>query len=506
MSVTIRDVMTDPALFGGQFGGDTWAAWRALLSGFYGLPLDDGEAQHWHALTDRESAPQSARDELWLVVGRRGGKSNAAALLAVFEACFKDHRDALAPGEVATTRVMAADRAQARSVFRYISGLMHANPMLERLIVREDRESIELSNRAVIEVGTASFRTTRGYTFAAVIADEVAFWRSDDSANPDSEIIAAVRPGLATLDGKLIALSSPYARRGELWENYRRHYGKASPILVAQAPSRTMNPSLPERVVTEAMERDPASAAAEYLAEFRTDVEGFVTREAVEGCTVPGRIELPPVAGERYTAFVDPSGGSKDAFTLAIAHQSDGVAVVDAIRAQKPPFSPEAVVKDFAGLLKEYRITKVVGDRYGGEFPRELFRKQGIAYKLSDRPKRDLYRDMLPLLNSGRVELLDNGRLQNELTSLERRTSRAGKDSIDHPPNGHDDVVNSVAGCIIEAAKPKAVPRVRRMGDSISSGSNSGSSVLDRIAQGQKASGRLASTRRSFLRDVDGFG
>ena len=216
--ITIRDLMTDSALFGDQFGGDSFTAWRALLAGFYGLELSEDELPHWQELTGRESAPEAAHDELWLAIGRRGGKTQNAALLAVYEACFNDHSDRLSPGEVATVLCLAADRKQARSVFRYITGLMNGNPMLSRLIVKESAETLELSNRAVIEVGTASFRATRGYTFAAVIADEVAFWRSEDSANPDFEILNAVRPGLATLDGPLIALSSPYSRRGALWD------------------------------------------------------------------------------------------------------------------------------------------------------------------------------------------------------------------------------------------------------------------------------------------------
>jgi hypothetical protein len=40
--------------------------------------------------------------------------------------------------------------------------------------------------------------------------------------------------------------------------------------------------------------------------------------------------------------------------------------------------------------------TTVVGDRYGGEWPRERFRKHGIDYRVSDKPRSDLYRDMLP--------------------------------------------------------------------------------------------------------------
>ena len=463
MSVTIRGAMTDPALFGGQFGGESFSAWRALLAGFYGLPLDDAEAQHWRTLTARESAPESAHDELWLVVGRRGGKSQSAALLAVYEAAFQDYRDRLSPGEVATVMVLAADRRQARSVFRYVSGLLHANPMLERMIEAEDRESISLTNRTAIEVHTASFRAVRGYTVACCIADEVAYWRSEESANPDHEILNAIRPAMATLGGKLVALSSPYARRGALWDAYKRYHGKDSPILVAQAPSRTMNPTLPQRIVDQAMERDPSAAAAEYGAQFRSDVETFVSREAVDACTVPGRHELPPISGVQYRAFTDPSGGSKDKFTLAITHREGEVVVVDAIRARKPPFSPEAVVDEFCEFLKQYRINAVTGDRYAGEWPREQFKKRGINYQVADRPKSDLYRDLLPLLNSGRIELPENDQLQRELIGLERRTSRAGKDSIDHGPGAHDDIVNAVAGGIIEHEKKRAIPRVRSL-------------------------------------------
>ena len=85
MSVTIRDLMTDPELFGDQFAGDSFIAWRSLLAGFYGLPLSDGELTHWQELTARESASERAHNELWLVVGRRGGKTQNAALLAVYE-------------------------------------------------------------------------------------------------------------------------------------------------------------------------------------------------------------------------------------------------------------------------------------------------------------------------------------------------------------------------------------------------------------------------------------
>jgi hypothetical protein len=125
---------------------------------------------------------------------------------------------------------------------------------------------------------------------------------------------------------------------------------------------------------------------------------------------------------------------------------------LDAVREVRPPFSPEAVVRDFAATLKMFGLSKVSGDRYAGEWPRERFSEHGVAYELSDRPKSDIYRDALPLLNSAKVELLDLPRLAGQLCNLERRTSRGGRDSIDHPPGGHDDVANAAMGALLLAS------------------------------------------------------
>jgi hypothetical protein len=217
---------------------------------------------------------------------------------------------------------------------------------------------------------------------------------------------------------------------------------------VAQGASRTFNPTLPQSVVDRAMERDPAHARAEFGAEFRTDIESFVSVEAVQACVARGIYERPPRQGLSYAAFTDPSGGSADSFTLAVGHHEPAaqITALDAVREVKPPFSPENVCKEFSTLLKTYGVSKVTGDRYAGEWPCEQFAKFGIAYEPSPKPKSDLYLDALALINSRRLDLLDHPRLVAQLTGLERRTARSGKDSIDHAPGGHDDVANAVAG------------------------------------------------------------
>src|SRR5262249_30331495 len=227
------------------------------------------------------------------------------------------------------------------------------------------------------------------------------------SASPDAEVINAIRPGLATVPGSmLLCASSPHARRGALWDAHRRHFARdGDPVLVWQAATREMDASVPQSIIDAAMEEDPARGSSEWGAQFRTDLEAFVSREAAAACVAVRVRERSPVQGVRYHGFVDPSGGSADSMTLAIGHREKDVVVVDALRERRPPFSPEAVDAEFATLLESYRVRTVCGDRYAGLWPVEQFAKYGIKYEQAAKPKSDLYRDMLPIINSGKLDL-----------------------------------------------------------------------------------------------------
>jgi hypothetical protein len=455
--VTILDAVDDANLFAPWFREPaTWAAWRAFLAALFALKMSSEQLAIYQHCTGRSAPPTQPATEAWLVCGRRAGKSFILALCAVFLACFFDYRQFLAPGERGTVLIIATNSKQARVIVRYVRALLTRIPMLVKLIERETADSFDLSNGTTIEVHPASMKTVRGYSIVAALCDEIAFWPHEDAAEPDYEVLNALRPGMATIpNAMLLCASSPYARRGALWDAWRKHYGRDDdPILVWKAATRVMNPTVGEHVVAAASEQDPASAAAEWLAEFRSDIESFISREAVEACISYDVRERIPMEHTRFYAAVDPSGGSVDSMTLAIGHRQGDVVVVDALRERKPPFSPEDVVADFAELLKSYRVSKVVGDRYAGEWPREQFRKAGISYDLAQKPKSDLYRDLLPLVNSRKIDLLDDARLLTQLVSLERRTGRGtGRDSIDHPPGAHDDLCNAVAGLAATAKR-----------------------------------------------------
>jgi hypothetical protein len=452
---TMRRALADPKLLGKALEGPSWLPWRTLLIAMMGEALNDEERVLFTQLTGRPQEPGQRVEEFTAVVGRRGGKSRAMSVLATYLAALCDYRDVVVPGERAVLLCIAPDKQQAGIIVSYTTALFEDNKMLRPLIARRSDDALDLTNGVSIEVRGANFRRLRGPTYIAVLADESAFWYSQDdgSLNADTEIINAVRPGLATTGGPLILASSPYARRGELWEAYRRNFGaNGDPLLlIAQGTSRVFNPSLKQSVVDRAYERDPVSADAEFGAQFRTDIEDFINREAVDACIDRGVFERLPVERIAYVGFVDPAGGSgQDSMTLAVAHRgNDRTAILDCVREVKPPFSPAAVVADFAAVAKSYRISKLTGDHWGGEFVREPFRLAGIRYELSEKTKSDLYRDSLPLLNSGAARLLDSQRLISQICSLERRTARGGRDSIDHRPGAHDDCANAALASLV---------------------------------------------------------
>jgi hypothetical protein len=464
--VSMREALASDGYFGTLLNGDSWATWRLLLVAIVGEELSDEERVVFQGITGREREPLEPVEEFWGIIGRRGGKTRAMAILAAYLAACVDHRDNLAPGERGVIPLLAASTQQAASAFAFIEGIFAVAPNLKELVDGATSDTLSLTTGIDIAVRSASFRTIRGITAIAAICDEIAFWRSDDSANPDREILKALRPSLATTGGPLICISSPHAKRGELYATFKRHFGPAGHplILVAKAPSKAMNPSLPQHVIDRAIEADPEAASAEYGAEFRGDLAVFVSRDSIENAISPGVAVRAPVDDVRYVAFVDPSGGSSDAMTLAVAHREGDLAVLDCIAERKPPFSPESVVEEFAGLLKRYGISRVHGDRYAGEWPRERFAVHGVTYLPAEMNRSELYLGFLPLLNSGQVDLLDNSKMVTQFVGLERRTSRAGRDTVDHAPGAHDDIANAVAGAIVMVGKPLREAPVSQFG------------------------------------------
>lgn len=442
----------------------SWAVWIALLKFIFGLPMADEEMEVCRRLTGRQNPSLRQFVKVLILAGRRAGKGSIAALIAAFVACILDHSHLLSPGERGVVMVIAADRAQAAIVFRQILALIEGSPMLAALIERKTAEAIDLTNGISIEVRTASFRTVRGRAIVCGVCDEISFWLDENSANPAAEIIGAIEPGMATIPGAmLLMITTPYRRSGPPGDLDRRYYGvEDEEVLVIRGDTRTFNPTVPKSIIDRAFEEDETAAWSEYGRDgeirFRPDVSDFLPRETVDVCVVPGRRELPPVAQFRYEAFADPAAGGNDEFTLAIAHPDNGKAVLDCVRGRKG--SPESIISEYAGLLKSYRCSSVTGDKYAAAFVVEAFARHGIRYEHSTRSRSEIYTEVLPALNAGRVELLDDPKLISQFSRLERRTARGGRDTVDHPPGQHDDLSNSVSGALVLVAQERILPGI----------------------------------------------
>ncbi len=469
--VSMREALDDPHLFGDVLSGDSWQAWRVLLIAMMGERLTDDERPIFSHLTKRDHEPLMPVEEFWGVVGRRGGKTRAMSVLSAYLAGLCDWRDVLVPGERGRLIYAAYNQKQASVALGYATALFTDLPLFAQLVEDVSKEVISLRNGIDLEVRAATWRGLRSITAIGAIFDELAFFHSDDlSANADREILTAIRPALATTGGPLIAISSPFAKRGEVYAAVERdHHPEGDPlILVARGASRTFNPSLPQKVVDRAMERDAAAARAEYLGEFRDDLVAFVDREAVQACIragvsarMPMRMHLP------YFAFCDPSGGSSDSMTLAIAHNErrhgEDVTALDLVIEKEPPFRPEDVVRQFADTLKRYGVHTVTGDAFGSQWVAEAFRRYDITYQQSSLTKSEIFLTFLPMLNSSEVQLLDVPKLVGQFASLQRRVTGSGREVIDHASQQHDDVANAVAGAVTLAAlrRRKATTRCK---------------------------------------------
>ena len=453
--IKMRQALSDAAVLAGALPGDSWRSWRILLIAAAGEALNEDERPTFTALTGREREPGELVEVMLTVAGRRSGKTKAMSVFCTWLAACVDWSDCLSLGERAACLFLSPVERQASVAHDYCAAMIDSVEMFAAQVVNRTASVIELHNRIDLRTEAANWRHNRGSTCIAICLDKSAFFHGDASSNSDAEIVTALKPSLSSTDGPLLMTSSPAAMEGVVYRTWKRHYGaQGDPrVLVVQADTRSLNPSLSQRRIVRAYAEDPVAADAEYGGVFRQPVSAYLARSVVEAAIEKGVEMRPRLPGIVYTAFVDPSGGNgSDSFTGAIGHvhrdDERDVCVVDALLEVRPPFDPFVVTREVTQRLQLYGITFCHGDGYAGDWPTTAFAKHGIAYQKSHLTTSENYLHVVPLWIANRVLMLDVPRATDQICSLQRKIGSAGRETVEHPRGAHDDLACAIAGLL----------------------------------------------------------
>jgi hypothetical protein len=460
LPLNIVDFIRHPDVLNDQSHSD---AQLACLKSIYGLALSPGEMEIYRRGTGREKYDVREHKEVTIIAGRQGGKtSKLEAPIACFEA-FRDH--GLPSGQEAYVMLLAPQIAQARLALRSIRNYLRGSQVLSKRVVRITKDEIKLDNGVIIGCYTSTYDGVRGRTIVAAICDEMAFWPHEETAaDPESEVIAALLPGMITVkNAKLVKISTPYAKQGLLWTEFQQRAELDFPVW--QLSSQEMNPKISSSKLEREERRSEEKYHREYLAVFTDSIYGWITPEILDPCIARGRRELPPVRDAIYAAALDPASRHND-FAFAILHRSpDGMIIVDRVArwtgTKGAPLAFESVLGQIKSILDDYGINSAVGDQFCSDVISQYLLELGVSYEISvfgAQTRAKLFTNLKHLLVQGKIQLLDDPELLRQLRNLhEERTDRG---QIDVRPSGgmKDDLAVAVALAASQLTKQPSAP------------------------------------------------
>lgn len=434
------------------------APWSVTVRSFYGSELTPTELEQWRALTGRTDPPEGGYTELLVVAGRRAGKSETIARLAMFEGCHGGHEAFLAPGQVGLIVVISPLREQSQEILGYVRGLAEL-PQVAPFVEKVGRDGVLLRTGVEIRVMTADAVSVSGPTVVMAILDEAAKLPGDDAVEPDRAIVNSLRPALAPLSGapprRFVMITSAYITEGLAYETDRDHFAQsASDVLVVHGTTSAFNPNIDEKWLERERRRVGERVfAREYLGLWQDAIlDGWFGADIIDRCIDKGRGTLEPRPGVRYVAAVD-LGVRVDDAALAIAHQERHddrvVTVIDGIWHWPAGSLPMGViVARSAKIIKQYRA-QAFADQFHYDSVEQDYARNGV--RLTEAPwtatggrsKTIRFNTVRAHMIDGRLRLPDDRDLIREFHNLAGRLRRSGSEEL-AARSGHDDRLHAV--------------------------------------------------------------
>ena len=368
--------------------------------------------------------------------------------------------------------MLANDEGQAADDLSLAKKLILMNPTLQREVDVQQKAIIRRDGRGTLQILPArDAQGAHGKTYGICAFDEIHGYRSHD-------LFEALAPDPTRLDA-LVWITSyagirhapgvplyDFMRQGRAGSDPRMFFSwyagdfTTDPVFVEAEPEVRANPSMASWGNPEYLDQQRRRLPAHKFRRLHLNLPGAPDGAAFDGdkvmaAIVTGRRRVGPEEGRRHFAYVDMSGGSSDDAVLAISYRDEGrkVSVLASIMSQtgKPPFNPRDAVRKFAGEIKAFGLSRVAGDAYAGQTFRLDFQAEGITYDVCKQSTSENYEAFEPKLNAGEIELLDDGKLQEQLLTLIWRGSK-----IDHQAGDHDDHAAAAVGALLLAADRKA--------------------------------------------------
>ena len=418
-----------------------------------------------------------AANRINLIIGRRGGKTTLAAIIAVFSTFKVNWRIYLSKTPIATVLVLSHSVEFSEEILDILKQLVEGSEILQRLRDPKRKNTTKTFHLKIpflkpsgeieyssvrVKAGAASKKTTRGSAVCTLLCDEIAYWNlSEEASEPDAEVLKEARMSLLQFKehGTIIKMSSPGIKQGVLYEEWQKRDTLRGRYVQFKAPSWVWNTILGKEEFQSEYRLDPDGFDTELRANFVDSISNFINAEFVDMCVIRGETFQPPSVDRNtmYSAAID-AAFKGDRFSFTVVGYNEKRVAQFVLKywegSKKEPVKIHEVAAFIRTICKQYGINEVVADQYSFQPMRELFLQYGInlvenTFTLPY--KRKIYFNLKRLINNQQIDLLDVPLQAKELKELVVEQTPSGQIRIGHPSGGSDDLADATAVAAFKA-------------------------------------------------------
>jgi hypothetical protein len=336
--------------------------------------------------------------------------------------------------------------------------------------------------------------------------DEMAFFISNDGRFSGTEVYKALTPSTADFgkDGKIICISSPYAKYGSFWDKYVQSFEEADSMLMFKMYSSMINTRIDSSYLKAKRRQDRIGFGCEFGAEFSDSVVAWIDdEEEFRRCIVEKHMSDRGMPGTTYYMGID-VGLKNDGTAIAIVHREGNKIICDYANvwfsgssdiwdldssiyrhchkyASNDILRMSDIASEIKLLCRNFSIKAGVFDQHMGYALLELLYDAGLRQfateHYTDSKNSDIYALTKILYIEGLLEIPDHPILIPEMLQLEGEKKSKNKLIVEAPnKNGaHDDLSDALVRAIWlchsnTKERPKNITSLAGPGGGISGG------------------------------------